>query len=179
MKEHAEEHPDPGKHEGYRNRIELVCDYAVQCYEGDIVEIGVKRGKTTERLLKVAEKHGRKVIAVDPFKGNASQSGDEQAFYNTTKPWRDILTVIKKPSQTHNVKIDLMKKTMAFAFVDGDHSYEGAFVDIHTVKHAGIIAVDDILWISEVYKAFWQAGTMLDRKMVAGIRYGVNEGYLV
>lgn len=139
-----------------RDRIHAAAEWACQKYSGDLVEIGCLNGSTTVRLAEVAQKYGRRVIAVDPWQvGTQNCNGGEHAiFLQTTEPFKDIIDVVRKDSRDPEVAQYLKQRQLCFAFVDGLHTFEATRGDILSVGHAPVIAVDDTRWSSEVLRAF-------------------------
>lgn len=127
--------------------------------EGEIVEIGSFKGKSTVALglgSKWLSEKKRTIFAIDPFFSN----GDY--YYNFDDFMRNILnlrlvnyvTPIKKFSQD---AISECPKSIAALFVDGDHSYQGVQRDIELyaprVVRGGFIAFHDYTVYPEVRKA--------------------------
>lgn len=126
-------------------RIQTAATFAMLC-PGDLVEIGALLGDTTVVLAPIARKYGRKVLVIDPYEtGSQDCGGEEYEFWlERTEPYRDVIEHWRLPSQNPEAVRQLKNRKIAFAFVDGLHSYEGALSDLHAVAHASIIAVDDM-----------------------------------
>lgn len=164
-------------HYGWRGtseRVAAVAELAVAEFPGDLVEIGCAQGLTTERLAKLAAEHGRKVIAVDPWE---RAPDDFQEFSNRIEPYRDSVIILPMKSQRPEVRQRLGETELCFAWVDGEHNYPALLSDLQAVAHAGVIAVDDILWDWQLLRAFHEIGEETGR---ARIRHPwCNEGYIV
>lgn len=175
-------------HMGNRSRLKVVAEYCAQKYPGDIAEIGVLHGDTHKLLAEVAQKHGRRTIAVDPFAAANPRYHREgygkdyyRYFLDNTKEWADIIDVVKMSSMDPETIAYLRERPLCFAYVDGLHTYEACYSDILAVGHcAGIIAVDDIhIWdrINTLMTAFWDGATTLNRIPMDNSLS--REGYLI
>lgn len=138
-----------------RERVETGARWACERFPGDFVEIGCLNGSTTIRLAEVARVAGRRVIAIDPFElGTQNASADTfDIFTETIKPYADIIDFMRLRSDDPRVIETLKARELAFAFVDGLHTFEGAWADLRRVSHAKLIALDDTRAMSEVRNA--------------------------
>ena len=157
---------------GRPERIPAVCELAAQYYNGDIVEIGCADGITTEGLAKVAQRHGRKVIAIDPWQ---REPKDYERFMERMISYGDVLDVLRMKSQDLGVIRYLKAHKLCFVFIDGEHTYQALKSDIQAVYHAAIIACDEILWDWPMLRAFHEAAG--DRQKVR--HPYCNEAYIV
>lgn len=176
-------------HLGNRPRLEIVAEYCAQKWPGDIAEIGVLHGNTHRLLAAVAQKHGRRTIAVDPFDvanvryEKPGYGADYyQYFLDNTKEWRGIIDVVKLSSMDPKAIQYLKERQLCFAYVDGLHTYKACQSDIMAVGHCnGIIAVDDIHIraknSSHLIRAFWDAAAALGRIPLDNSLS--REGYLI
>jgi predicted O-methyltransferase YrrM len=163
-----------------RNRIRTVAEYCLSVYPGDIIEIGCYIGETTRILAEVAQKNGRRVIAVDPWAtGTQNCSGVEyDQFQENIKQYADCVDVIRLSSLSLEAIQHMKQRSLSMVFVDGLHTYEAALSDIRAVSHcAGIIAVDDVSYSFDVMLAMRQAAHELGRKAVH--LSPAKEGYLL
>ena len=163
-------------HYGWRqtpDRVVAVARMAVEAYPGDLVEIGCARGNVTERLAEIAQEHGRLVIAVDPWQRDKAEY---EEFAGRLYPYRASVHVLHMKSQ-EQAAIDHLKRPLCFAFVDGEHVYHACLSDLKAVAHAGVIAVDDVLWDWQLLRAFHEVGEEMGK---AWVRHPwCNEGYMV
>ena len=161
-----------------RERQERVADLAAALMPGDLVEIGCYTGGMTVRLAKIARRYGRQVLAIDPWKVGTQdcQGGEYEEFLTNIEPYQDIVRVIRQSSQTKSAQKIMKSYDLCFAFVDGLHRYEAALPDILSVTHAGVIAVDDILWNAGVRSAFIEGAQRTDKVPAHMILW--REGYL-
>jgi Methyltransferase domain len=169
-----------------RERISQVAELNIQRYEGDLIEIGAFKGETTKLLCEVARVHSRRVIVVDPWQTGTQDcdGGEFQTFLQNVAPYLDLLDVIRASSMDPKVISEIAKRTLAFAFVDGHHSYEACLSDIRAVRHTlGMIAVDDLImhpgiwWGDAVNLAFRRGATGIGRIAIG--EPWMREGYLI
>lgn len=169
---------------GNRPRLKMVAEYCVQNWTGDIIEIGLGHGNTTKIFAEIAHAHGRRVIAVDPFDIFDTGWGNDyfEVFLNNTKPWYDIIDLIKASSLDPETIRAIGKQELCFAYVDGLHTYDACLSDIKAVGHCrGILAVDDLHgnynYSPALLRAFLEGAVVLDR---VPIENGLaREGYLI
>lgn len=167
-----------------RERLSAVAEWCVRNHPGDLIEIGCLHGGTTVHLADIAQSHGRHVICVDPWPPkcpltNTDYGPDPFAiFKERLQPWWDILDVFKTSSMDAATVPAIKSRPLAFAFVDGLHSYEATLSDIKTVSHcSGVIAVDDVLWSEDVRRAYDEGAKLIKRRKV-WLEHN-REGYLV
>jgi len=180
-------HLPDGLHMGCNLRHErwlIAAEYSIQRYPGDLVEIGVLGGVQTLRLAKLANRYGRRVIAVDPwvwdpdYKNRAGCTETTRAeFYERMKGYLHIIDVLDDISQSGRVINFIKARDICFGLIDGAHFYEPCKRDIETLWYcSGIIALDD-LWMEGVKRAFLEAGKKQGREAFYHAR--LAEGYLL
>lgn len=163
-----------------RDRLRAVADLCATNCPGDIVEIGAHLGLTTILFCEVARKHGRRVIAIDPWQwGTQDCHGNEYGvFMENVAPWMDVLDIIRLPSQSRGAVEALSGRQLCFAFVDGLHTYQGCLSDLRAVGHTqGLIATDDIRCFKQVWNAFNEGAAAMRRRPVR--QPNLREGYLL
>lgn len=163
------------KQEGnLRERIRRIAAFACEHYDGDLLEIGGYTGETTKLLASVAREYGRRVLVVDPWKaGTQNCCGREYPqFLKNTLPYADIVDVVRLESQHENAVSAIRGRALAFAFVDGLHTYEAAGSDVAACDHAAIICMDDIRWNDGLRRLFEES------EKLKAWNYGCREGYL-
>jgi len=141
-----------------RERIEKVCELALQNYDGDILEIGCHIGLTTIILCELAKKYNRKVIILDPWNGQ-QQGNDEvyQVFLHNTSNYKDILQINRLSSFSAEGKEVIKNNKFAFCWVDGLHTRDACSQDIDSCSgNKAIIAVDDLKWLPELKNLFFE-----------------------
>lgn len=148
--------------------------------EGDVIEIGSFKGKSTICLghaLKASEFNNGKVFAIDPHTGGiAYVEKHPEAIENLNSLSDFLLNIVNY--NINDVVVPIVcrssdainfwsRKKIKFVYVDGWHSYEAAYNDIirwgKLVVPGGIVAVDDYGW-EEVKSAVHDAAKFLDIK---------------
>lgn len=144
-----------------RDRLCLVLERCLAKFPGDVIEIGCLTGGTTRRIAPVAKKYGCVLVCVDPWAPGNFHGNDMESVYRGFMEMIEPFgaEVIREFSQDSKVIESIQKHRYAFAFVDGDHSYEGCLTDLRTVMPVtdGVIAVDDIRNLPDIEPALGQA----------------------
>ncbi|SMY09098.1 class I SAM-dependent methyltransferase [Flavimaricola marinus] len=126
---------------------------------GVAIEIGVWRGEFSRKILDALEP--KKLCLIDPWKSfedhdDAAFSGREEAekmdeiFADVSRMYEAEIKS-KQVIMMREMSLDALKKfkdeTINFAYVDGDHSYEGVKADLEALMpkmvSGGIMAFDD------------------------------------
>jgi len=179
-----------GSLQNYR-RLSLVAEYCASNYPGDLVEIGCLFGEATAIFAKVAKRHNRRVIAVDPWHysdGDAYYDPDEdhyKRFCDAITEWRDIVDIVRMSSLDPQAIEIIKNRPLCFAYQDGLHTYEGVISDLCTLSHCtGIIAVDDVIMYdmkptnnADTRRAFYESAVSLRRLLM--MHYLSREWYLM
>jgi hypothetical protein len=150
-------------------RVAALADWCLGKIPGDIVEIGANRGVTTRLLAPVAQRHGRKVIAIDPWiTGTQNCSGGEYADYlQNIAPWPDTVETWKLSSFAAETFQRMRDRGVAFAFVDGLHTFDACMSDFWLVRQTrGLIVADDARYNREVSFAARVSARRLGRRAV-------------
>lgn len=150
--------------EGWLTQLEqtalLHLPALVDHLEGDIVEIGSFKGKSTIALglgSKWISKRKRQIYAVDPFTDSSMYHGNYyvQFLYNIQSVQLNNYALPIK-SYSH-LAITQCPALFSALFVDGDHSYNGVKLDIQLytprVVPGGLIAFHDYSTYPDVRKA--------------------------
>jgi predicted O-methyltransferase YrrM len=105
----------------------------------DLVEIGVMRGINTSFLARAAMINGGRVQAYD-ISGENIENAIEQLRRHRLEEYVQFWQMRSQDAQVARDSND-------FVFVDGDHTYEGAYGDIrafaHSVRLGGLLAFHD------------------------------------
>ena len=137
------------------------------------IEVGLAVGLSALFLCQaVLERNGRHV-AIDPFQ-EASWNG---AGLRTLRDAgvEEIVEVIEEESQLALPRLLSEEREFDFAFIDGDHRFEGVFLDLYymtrLVQPGGLVVVDD-MWMPAVRMAVAYAernlGTTLETAALPG-----------
>lgn len=116
----------------------LLFKYAEVC-QGDILEVGCYKGRSTVVLAQT----GRKIFSVDPFKNfaKADMSGKEieRCFRENTAHLSSIELFVGSIE-------DWQTRSVGFAYLDGDHTYQGTISQIRIAKACSpqFIALHDV-----------------------------------
>ncbi|MGG6239889.1 class I SAM-dependent methyltransferase [Nodosilinea sp. AN01ver1] len=141
-----------------RAELSLLLDLAQSLGSNpNIVEIGSYLGASTCALSEGVKDKSGKVYAIDTWT-NLTMSEGERDTYNqfteNTKLYKDIIHPLRGMSQEVVKDFDL---TIDLLFVDGDHSYEGAYTDLKDwlpkVKDFGVVVCHDYTWAKGVRRA--------------------------
>lgn len=126
--------------------------------EGNIVEIGSFKGRSTVMLSKVARHYGKgNVVAIDPHNFNNAELHEHRLTAESTSflEFQENLRgagvydcVDIRLSYSHDVALQ-WNKPIRLLWIDGDHSYTGAKTDYDDfspfVVENGVIALHDAL----------------------------------
>lgn len=162
------------------DRVVRVAEQCLRSGPGDIVEVGCFIGEATRRFGELARRYGRRVIAVDPWMPTAD--GRDSPYYakflENTESVRDVIDVVRTSSLSSEAQAAVRNRPLAFAYVDGLHTYYAALSDIRMVAHCkGVIAVDDVSYGLQVMLAMRRGAHILGR--IALHEPPCKEGYLL
>jgi predicted O-methyltransferase YrrM len=160
-------------------RLRLVAEDSITRYPGDIVEIGCDTGESSRFLAELAQRHGRRLIAIDPWFATPErpEGASFARFQENIRSYANVVDVVRRSSLDADVKDMVSQRALAFAFVDGLHTYYAALSDIRMVSHCrGVIAVDDVSYGLQIMLALRHAARILGRAAVHAPP--CKEGYL-
>jgi predicted O-methyltransferase YrrM len=118
------------------------------------IEVGLALGMSALFLCQAVVPRGGSHVAIDPFQ-------DESWNGAGLRTLRDagvggVVEVIEEESQLALPRLVVEGREFDFAFVDGDHRFEGVFLDLYymtrLVKPGGLVVVDD-MWMPSVRTA--------------------------
>jgi predicted O-methyltransferase YrrM len=133
--------------------VAALADLALARHPGDILEIGARLGTTTCLLAPVARRHGRRVIVIDPWiPGTQDCDGSEyERFLGKTREFQNGIDVWRCRSDAREVFDRMRGRELAFAFVDGLHTYDACMSDFLLVRGTrGLVVADDARYNLEV-----------------------------
>ena len=140
-----------------------------------VLEIGAFHGQTTRVMADAVREHGGSVVVIDPMKWSSELlrngiarhlpgsfprtfsaiervvdlAGYEAKFWQTVGPARDCVTLHRALSSDSALLTSTDPTLQAFdlVFIDGDHGYEGAKLDLERwgrrVRPGGLVLVHD------------------------------------
>jgi len=118
------------------------------------IEIGLALGISALFLCQAILPHGGKHAAIDPFQRESWNGAGLRTLREAGV--EDIVEVIEEESQLALPHLVGEGRQFDFAFVDGDHRFEGVFLDLYhltrLVRPGGLIVVDD-MWMPAVRTA--------------------------
>jgi predicted O-methyltransferase YrrM len=137
-----------------RRRGEALRDLALNEEVSRTIEVGLALGMSALFLCQAVLARGGRHVAVDPLQ-EASWNG---AGLRTIREAGvdEIVEVLEEESQLALPRLVAEGREFDFAFVDGDHRFEGVFLDLYfmtrLVKPGGLVVVDD-MWMPAVRTA--------------------------
>ena len=133
---------------GYEVLIDFIKQRALHKLEGDIIEIGAYMGRGTAKLAEFAQKHGKKVYAIDVFdpsldktmSKSGTKAGDVykaflkgrsmlEAYQESTRDFDNIITIRE---DSKNVGFP-EEQRFIFGFIDGCHQQSYVENDFHVI----------------------------------------------
>jgi predicted O-methyltransferase YrrM len=118
------------------------------------IEVGLALGMSALFLCQAVLERGGRHVAIDPFQ----QESWNRAGLRTLREAgvQDVVEVIEDESQLALPRLVAEGREFDFAFVDGDHRFEGVFIDLYfmtrLVRPGGLVVVDD-MWMPSVRTA--------------------------
>jgi predicted O-methyltransferase YrrM len=137
-----------------RSQGEALRDLAIAEGADRTIEVGLALGMSALFLCQAVLPRGGRHVAIDPFQ----QESWNGAGFRTLREAgvQDLVEVIEEESQLALPRLVAEGHQFDFAFVDGDHRFEGVFLDLYymtrLVKPGGLVVVDD-MWMPAVRTA--------------------------
>jgi predicted O-methyltransferase YrrM len=134
-----------------RRAGEALRDLAMAEGAARTIEVGLALGISALFLCQAALARGGRHTAVDPFQ-EASWNG---AGLRTLRDGgvAEVVDVVEEESQLALPRLSSEGRTFDFGFIDGDHRFEGVFLDLYymtrLVRPGGVVVVDD-MWMPSV-----------------------------
>jgi predicted O-methyltransferase YrrM len=137
-----------------RAQGEALRDLAIAEGAERTIEVGLALGMSALFLCQAVLPRGGRHVAVDPFQRESWNGAGLRTLREAgVEGW---VEVIEEESQLALPRLVAEGREFDFAFVDGDHRFEGVFLDLYfmtrLVRTGGLIVVDD-MWMPAVRTA--------------------------
>jgi predicted O-methyltransferase YrrM len=137
-----------------RDQGEALRDLAITDGAERTIEVGLALGMSALFLCQAVVPSGGRHVAVDPFQMEAWNGAGLRTLREAGV--EDHVEVIEEESQLALPRLVAEGRAFDLAFVDGDHRFEGVFLDLYfmtrLVRPGGLIVVDD-MWMPAVRTA--------------------------
>jgi predicted O-methyltransferase YrrM len=118
------------------------------------IEVGLALGMSALFFVEAVSERGGRHVAIDPFQAESWNGAGLRTLREAGVG--EVVEVIEEESQIALPRLVAEGRGFDFAFVDGDHRFEGAFLDIYfmtrLVRPGGLVVVDD-MWLPAVRTA--------------------------
>jgi predicted O-methyltransferase YrrM len=118
------------------------------------IEVGLALGMSALFLCQAVLPRGGRHVAVDPFQVESWNGAGLRTLREAGV--EELVEVIEEESQLALPRLVAEGRDFDFAFVDGDHRFEGVFLDLYfmtrLVRPGGLVVVDD-MWMPAVRTA--------------------------
>jgi predicted O-methyltransferase YrrM len=118
------------------------------------IEIGLALGMSALFLCQAVMRCDGRHVAIDPFQEQSWNGAGLRTLRDAGV--EDLVEVIEEESQLALPRLLSEGRQFDFAFVDGDHRFEGVFLDLYymtrLIKPGGLVVVDD-MWMPAVRTA--------------------------
>jgi predicted O-methyltransferase YrrM len=133
---------------------EALRDLAVAEGAQRTIEVGLALGLSALYLCRAVSERAGRHVAIDPFQQESWGGAGLRTLRDAGA--EQIVEVIEEESQLALPRLVAQGSEFDFAFIDGDHRFEGVFLDLYymtrLVSPGGLIVVDD-LWMPSVRMA--------------------------
>jgi predicted O-methyltransferase YrrM len=137
-----------------RAQGEALRDLAISEGAERTIEIGLALGMSALFLCEAVLDRGGRHVAIDPFQAESWNGAGLRTLREAGV--EELVEVIEEESQLALPRLVAEGREFDFAFVDGDHRFEGVFLDLYfmtrLVKPGGLVVVDD-MWMPSVRMA--------------------------
>jgi predicted O-methyltransferase YrrM len=141
-------------HSIQRAHGEALRDLAIAEGAVQTVEVGLALGMSALFLCDAVCRRGGRHVAIDPFQRESWNGAGLRTLREAGV--EDIVEVIEDESQRALPRLVSEGRAFDFAFVDGDHRFEGVFLDLYfmtrLVKPGGLVVLDD-MWMPSIRTA--------------------------
>jgi predicted O-methyltransferase YrrM len=118
------------------------------------IEVGLALGMSALFLCQAVLPRGGRHVAIDPFQTESWNGAGIRTLREAGVD--DLVEVIEEESQLALPRLVSEGREFDLAFVDGDHRFEGVFLDLYfmtrLVRPGGVVVVDD-MWMPAVRTA--------------------------
>ena len=118
------------------------------------IEVGLALGISALWFCQALEARGGRHVAVDPFQEESWNGAGLRTLREAGVG--EVVEVIEEESQLALPRLVGEGREFDFAFIDGDHRFDGAFLDLYymtrLVRPGGLIVLDD-LWMPSIRMA--------------------------
>jgi predicted O-methyltransferase YrrM len=118
------------------------------------IEVGLALGMSALFLCQAILPRDGRHVAIDPFQEKSWNGAGLRTLREAGA--EELVEVLEEESQLALPRLVAEGRAFDFAFVDGDHRFEGVFLDLYfmtrLVKPRGLIVVDD-MWMPSVRTA--------------------------
>jgi predicted O-methyltransferase YrrM len=118
------------------------------------IEVGLALGMSALFLCQAVLPRGGRHVAIDPFQAESWNGAGLRTLRDAAV--EEFVEVIEEESQLALPRLVAESREFDFAFVDGDHRFEGVFLDLYfmtrLVRPGGLVVVDD-MWMPAVRTA--------------------------
>lgn len=118
------------------------------------IEVGLALGMSALFLCQAVLPRGGRHVAIDPYQAESWNGAGLRTLRESGVA--EFVEVIEEESQLALPRLVAEGREFDFAFVDGDHRFEGVFLDLYfmtrLVRPGGLVVVDD-MWMPAVRTA--------------------------
>jgi predicted O-methyltransferase YrrM len=137
-----------------RAQGEALRDLAIAEGADRTIEVGLALGMSALFLCQAVLPRGGRHVAVDPFQAESWNGAGLRTLREAGV--EEHVDVIEEESQLALPRLVAEGREFDFAFVDGDHRFEGVFLDVYfmtrLVRPGSLVVVDD-MWMPAVRTA--------------------------
>jgi predicted O-methyltransferase YrrM len=130
---------------------EALRELAVASGAERTIEVGLALGMSALFLCQAVLERGGRHVAIDPYQRESWNGAGLRTLREAGVG--EVVEVIEEESQLALPRLVGEAREFDFAFVDGDHRFEGVFLDLYfmtrLVRPAGLVVVDD-MWMPAV-----------------------------
>jgi predicted O-methyltransferase YrrM len=137
-----------------RAQGEALRDLAIAEGAERTIEVGLALGISALFLCQAVLPRGGRHVAIDPFQAESWNGAGLRTLRDAGVD--ELVEVIEEESQLALPRLVAEGREFDFAFVDGDHRFEGVFLDLYfmtrLVRPGGLVVVDD-MWMPAIRTA--------------------------